>query len=334
VRNRHLQASLGLAPDARFGGREYNSDMHVHAHHAGEGLSHGRPTPAVLVGALAATLALVAAEFVGGYLGHSIALTSDAVHNLSDVPTIVISWLALRWSARPADAQRTFGYGRAGILAAFTNAILLLVVAAGLFWEASRRLLHPVPVHEEWMIGLSLAALAVNGGITLSLARHHHDLNFRALLVHNLGDALSNVAILAGALAIRFSGMFWLDPALGIAIGGLVLWSSAGILRESGHIMLEGLPRQMRLQDVAKTILSVAGVQEVHDVHIWTLGADDHALSCHVRIPDMHMEDSDRILKSIQERLAHDLRIHHVTIQFERAGLPTSAIYLPAPSTR
>ena len=171
------------------------------------------------------------------------------------------------------------------------------------------------------MIGLSLVALLVNGGITLSLARHRRDLNFRALLIHNLGDALSNVAILVGALVIRFSGMFWLDPALGLAIGGLVLWSSVGILRESGHILLEGLPRQLQLQEVAAAILGVAGVQEVHDVHIWTLSTDDHLLSCHVRIPDMHMEESEKILKSIQQRLVHDFRIHHVTIQFERVTL-------------
>jgi cobalt-zinc-cadmium efflux system protein len=310
-------------------GRRYNSAMHVH--HAGEGHSHGQPAPALLAAALAATAALVVAEFAGGYLGHSIALTSDAVHNLSDIPTIVISWLALRWCARPADAQRTFGYARAGILAAFTNAILLLIVAAGLLWESFARLLHPVPVHEEWMIGLSLAALAVNGAITLSLARHYRDLNLRALLVHNLGDALSNIAILAGALAIRFSGMFWLDPLLGIAIGALVFWSSTGILRESGHILLEGLPRQMRLPDVAKAILAVSGVQEVHDVHIWTLGGDDHALSCHVRIQDMHMEASEKILKNIQQQLASDFGIHHVTIQFERAGLPATAVYIHSP---
>lgn len=312
-----------------FDTREYNAKMHVH--HVGERHAHSQPAPNVLAGALVATLALVAGEFIGAYLGHSIALASDAVHNLSDVPTILISWLALRWSARPADARRTFGYGRAGILAAFTNAILLMMVALGLFWEASERLVRPVPVHEGWMIGLSLAALLVNGGITLSLARHHRDLNFRALLVHNFGDALSNVAILAGALIIRFSHMFWLDPALGMAIGGLVLWSSVGILRESGHILLEGLPRQMQLREVATAILGVDGVQEVHDVHIWTLGTDDHALSCHIRIPDMHMEDSEKLLKNIQQRLARDFSIHHVTIQFERAGLPATAFYVPAP---
>ena len=151
------------------------------------------------------------------------------------------------------------------------------------------------------------------------------------LLIHNLGDALSNIAILVGALAIRFSGMFWLDPALGIAIGGLVLWSSVGILRESGHILLEGLPRQMQLEEVARAILSVTGVQEVHDIHVWTLGSDHYALSCHVRIPDMHMEESERILKAIQHRLDQDFRIHHVTVQFERAGPPAGALYVPAP---
>jgi cobalt-zinc-cadmium efflux system protein len=302
----------------------------MHVHYPGEASAHGKPASRLLAAALAATLALVAAEFVGGYLGHSIALTSDAIHNLSDVPTFVISWLALLWSGRPADEQRTFGYGRAGILAAFTNAILLVLVALALFWEAFQRFFHPVPVHEQWMIALALVALVTNGGITLALARHRRDLNLRALLVHNLGDALSNVAILAGALVIRASGSFWLDPALGMGIGCLVLWSTIGILRESGHILLEGLPRQMRLDDVAAAILEVSGVQEVHDVHIWTLGPDAHALSCHVRIPDMHMENSEKILRRIQERLGREFGIHHVTVQFERAGLPETAFYMPA----
>jgi cobalt-zinc-cadmium efflux system protein len=119
-----------------------------------------------------------------------------------------------------------------------------------------------------------------------------------------------------------------------MAIGGLVLWSTIGILRESGHILLEGLPRQMQLREVAAAILGVSGVQEVHDVHIWTLGADDHALSCHVRIPDMHMEDSEKILKNIRERLAREFSIHHVTIQFERAGPPATTFYASFPLTK
>jgi cobalt-zinc-cadmium efflux system protein len=288
----------------------------------------------VLSAALVATLLLVVAELAGGYLGHSIALLSDAVHNLSDVPTIVISWFAARLALRPADQQRTFGYRRAGILGAFTNAILLVLVALGLLWAGVDRFRHPTAVQEGWMIGLSVIALAINGGITLSLSRGHRDLNFRALLIHNLGDALSNVAILVGALVIRWTGGVWLDPALGLIIGLLVLWSSVGILRESGHILLEGLPREMELAEVAGAILRVNGVQEVHDVHVWTLGTDTHALSCHVRIPDMHMEESEKILGSIREQLEREFGIRHATIQFERAGLPESGFYMPEPAKK
>src|SRR5579864_1617420 len=303
----------------------------MHVHQTGDCHPGENPALGFLSTALVATLVLVAAEFLGGYFGHSIALVSDAIHNLSDVPTILISWIALRWAERPADAERTFGYRRAGILAAFTNSILLLLVALALLWGSVDRFRHPVVVGEQWMIALSLLALAVNGGITLGLVRGRRDLNLRALLVHNLGDALSNIGILAGALIIRSTGAVWLDPALGVLIAGFVLWSSLGILHESGHILLEGLPRQMRLPEVARSILEISGVQEVHDIHIWTIGAGHHALSCHIRIPDMHMEESEKILTAIRARLADSFGIQHTTVQFERAGLPDTGVYMPEP---
>ena len=281
---------------------------------------------------MAATLALVIAEIFGGTLGRSVALLNDAVHNLSDVPTLAISWVALRWASRPADSDRTYGYHRAGILAAFTNALLLVFVALILAYEAWERFAHPVAVVESWMIATSVAALAVNGGITLALVRGRSDLNLRSILIHNFGDALSNIAILIGAVIILSTGALWLDPALGLAIGALVLWSAWGILKESAHILLEGRPRGMQLENVARAILAVPGVQEVHDIHIWTLGADVHALSCHVRIPDMHMDESERILAAICESLSRDFRISHTTIQFERAGLPRDSGYvMPEP---
>ncbi len=281
---------------------------------------------------MAATLALVIAEIFGGTLGRSVALLNDAVHNLSDVPTLAISWVALRWASRPADSDRTYGYHRAGILAAFTNALLLVFVALVLAYEAWERFAHPVAVVESWMIATSIAALAVNGGITLALVRGRSDLNLRSILIHNFGDALSNIAILIGAVIIHSTGALWLDPALGLAIGALVLWSAWGILKESAHILLEGRPRGMQLENVARAILAVPGVQEVHDIHIWTLGADMHALSCHVRIPDMHMDESERILAAICESLSRDFRISHTTIQFERAGLPRDSGYvMPEP---
>jgi cobalt-zinc-cadmium efflux system protein len=308
--------------------------MHVHAHcdphgqEAGHSHASEEMTSGVLAGAVAATLLLVVAELLGGYLGHSISLVSDALHNLSDIPTLLISWIAVHWAMRPADHERTYGYQRAGILAAFTNAILLVLVSFGLFYEAFQRFLHPVAVHESWMIGVSLLALAINGGITLALVRSRRDLNLRSLLIHNFGDAISNIGILAGAFTIRLTGAQWLDPLIGVGIAAMVLWSTKGLLQESGNILLEGLPKGIRLETVAHSILSIKGVQEVHDIHVWTIGTDMVALSCHVRVPDMHMDESEKILQAVCAKLEKDFRISHITVQFERAGLPQQAGYI------
>src|ERR1700739_3110230 len=163
---------------------------HSHEHGAHAGQTHPPMQPSVLAWAMAATLGLVIAEIFGGVLGRSVALLNDAVHNLSDVPALGISWLAMRWAQRPADREKTYGYRRAGVLAAFTNAVLLIILALWLGWESIERLSHPVAVVESWMIWTSVAALAVNGGITLALVRGHAELHLRSILVHNFGDAL------------------------------------------------------------------------------------------------------------------------------------------------
>jgi cobalt-zinc-cadmium efflux system protein len=302
--------------------------MHVHDCSPGHSHPTQQMTRGVLAGAVAATLVLVVAELLGGFVGHSISLVSDALHNLSDVPTLLISWVALNWAARPADQERTYGYQRAGVLAAFTNAILLVLVSLGLFYEAFERFLHPVAVHESWMIGVSLLALAINGGITLALVRSRRDLNLRSLLIHNFGDAISNIGILVGAVVIRITGAQWLDPLLGVMIAALVLWSTKSLLQEAGNVLLEGLPKGIRLESVARSILSIKGVQEVHDIHVWTIGTDMVALSCHARIPDMHMDESEKILQAVCVQLQQDFGISHITVQFERAGLPLEASYI------
>lgn len=308
---------------------------HTHKHDHGHGHSHshahGAMKPSTLAWAMAATLGLVVAEIFGGLLGHSVALLNDAVHNLSDVPALGISWLAMRWAERPADSEKTYGYHRAGTLAAFTNAVLLIVLALWLGYEAIERLRNPVQVVESWMIWTSLAALAVNGGITLSLMRGHDDLNLRSILVHNFGDALSNIAVIIGAVLIRYTGMNWIDPLLGLAIGVLVLYSSIGILRDSAHLLLEGRPQGMQVEDVARAILTVEHVQEVHDIHIWSLGGEHNALSCHARIPDMHMDKCEEVISAIRRRVK-EFGIEHSTVQLERAGLPpTSGYVMPEP---
>jgi cobalt-zinc-cadmium efflux system protein len=317
--------------------------MHVHEPHHGQehGHEHGHDyahapmRPSVLAWAMAATLGLVVAEVCGGILGHSVALLNDAVHNLSDVPALGISWLAMRWAQRPADSERTYGYHRAGTLAAFTNAVFLVLLSLWLGYEAIQRLRAPVEVVESWMIWTSLAALLVNGGITLALVRGHADLNLRSILVHNFGDALSNIAIIAGAVIMHYTNANWIDSLLGLAIGLLVLYSSSGILRESTHILLEGRPRETRIEEVARAILAVEFVQEVHDVHIWSLGGGHNAMSCHARIPDMHMAECEKILAAIQKKVAEEFGIEHTTVQLERAGLPAVSGYvMPQPLRR
>jgi len=284
---------------------------------------------------MAATLGLVVAEVFGGILGRSVALLNDALHNLSDVPALGISYLAMRWAERPADSEKTYGYHRAGTLAAFTNAFVLVLLSLWLGYEAVQRLRAPVEVIESWMIWTSIAALAVNGGITLALLRGRSDLNLRSILIHNFGDALSNIAIVVGALIIRATGAHWIDPLLGLAIGLLVLWSSIGILRESSHLLLEGRPHEMSVEDVARAILTVEGVQEVHDVHLWSLGGGHNALSLHARIPDMHLDECERLLVAIQQLAAKQFGIGHTTVQLERAGLPAKSGYvMPEPAKK
>jgi len=307
--------------------------MHGHGHdHAHAHFQPGK-LKGVLKWAMIITVAQVVIELVGGWLAGSIALISDAVHNLTDLPTFVISWMAIRLSERAPTPEKTFGYHRAGTLAAFTNAILLMLVALYIGYESIERLREPQPVREGLMLGVALVSLVINAGITLALVRGRRDLNVRSIVVHNFGDALSNLAIIAGALAIRWTASYWVDPALGIAIALLVLWSSFGILRESSHVLLEGSPRDLGPEQVARVILGIEGVREVHDIHIWTLGTDLHLLTCHVRIPDMHMEEIEKILARIQQALARELHITHTTIQFERAGLPREASYvMPEPA--
>jgi cobalt-zinc-cadmium efflux system protein len=337
--HQEAQNSAGHTHDGHSHGHDHAHD-HDHGHSHGLG-GHSHVTlraegmTLALGAAVVATFALVAVELLAGYAGHSIALVSDAVHNLTDVPALVLSWLAMRWAAKPPTPQKTYGYHRAGILAAFVNAMLLTLVSLGLIYESVLRLRNPVEVKTGLMLWVSVFALLINGGITLALHSGRRDLNLRSVWIHNLGDALSNVAIVVGALAIRYTGTTWADPVIGIAIGAMVLWSGIGILRESTHILLEGLPRSIALEEVARAMLRIEGVQEVHDIHIWTLGTDLNALSCHICIPDMHMEESEKVLAKIHEVLDRDFQITHSTIQFERAGLPADAgLYMPEPIRR
>jgi cobalt-zinc-cadmium efflux system protein len=300
--------------------------MHVHP---GNAELDTRRMTSVLQASVAVTLAFVALELVGGYYARSIGLISDAFHNLTDVPTLLLSWFALYMERKPPTAEKTFGYHRAGVLAAFGNALVLIVVGGFIFYEAIERLRHPLVVGADLMLAVSCAGLLVNGGISLALARGRRDLNLRSVFIHNLGDAASSLGLILASLLIRFTGFFWIDPAIGMAIGAGILWSSWSILKETVNILLEGLPKGMTLKDVAEAVLSVPGVQEVHDMHIWSLGSRMRALSCHVRIRDMNVSETETLRQQINSILEHMFHIDHTTIQFEPTV--TDGPFMPAP---
>jgi len=274
----------------------------------------------VLVASLMLTLAFVVFEALAGFSAHSLALLSDAGHNFTDAFALLLAAFGVYLQARPGDHERTYGYQRAGVLAAFVNALSLVVLAGILFYESYQRLLHPQPVVVNTMMIVAGVALLLNLGIAGALGGHgdhHHDLNVRAAGLHMAGDAASSAAIILGALLIRYTGWLAIDPTLSILIGIAIVWSGWGIIRESLNILLEGLPKGLELKNVSAELSGVEGVIDVHDLHIWSLGSDSRALSCHVLIDDMPPSESDSILQRINDVLCARFQIRHTTVQFE-----------------
>ncbi len=295
-------------------GAAHVSVPHSHAH----GVPHAR-TSKVLQVSLGVTLAYIVLLVVFGLRAHSLALISEAGHNLSDFVALLLSWVAVYIQVLPPSSTKTYGYQRAGVLAAFINAIALVAVALFIFYEAARRLQAPSEVHSTVMIWVAAAGVVMNGIIAALLYRSSRDVNIRSAFLHMLGDTVSTAAVIVGGWAIALTGKFWIDPALSIVIGLLILWSSIGIIRETLNILLEGLPRGMELQKIASAILAIEGVNEVHDLHVWSLGSESHALSCHIHIADIPPSESEQILRQVQEALRQGFRIEHTTIQFEHA---------------
>jgi len=288
--------------------------MHVHA-----GTGGGATSPRMLQISLLVTLAYIVLLVVAGIRAHSLALLSEAGHILSDFFALLLSWGAAYLSGRSPDARKTFGYNRAGVLAAFVNGLTLVFVSFYIWYEAFRRLLNPVDVHAQLMIWVAAAGVAMNGAIALLLMRGRQDINIRSALLHEIGDTLSTAAVIAGGIAIAYTAQHWIDPALSVGIGVMILWSSIGIIRESLNILLEGIPSGMELELIESCICAISGVNSVHDLHVWSIGSDTHSLSCHVGIADMRASESEDLLRKIREALASRFHIHHTTIQFEYA---------------
>ncbi|MGA8541244.1 MAG: cation diffusion facilitator family transporter [Terriglobales bacterium] len=293
--------------------------MHAHRSH---GHSHG--TGRVLRISLGVTLLYVLLLVAAGIRAHSLALLSEAGHNLSDFLALLLSLVAVFLEGRPPSATKTYGYRRAGVLAALVNALSLVAVSFLIFYEAFRRIQHPEPVRAAVMIWVAAAGVVMNGAIALLLWRSGRDVNIRSALLHEVGDTFSTAAVIAGGLAILWTGQSWIDAALSFGIGALILWSSFGIVRETLNILLEGTPRGMSLEAVESMMRTIVGVSDVHDLHVWSIGSENHALSAHVKIADMATSESDTILKEINEKLGQGFGIRHTTIQLEHVVCETA----------
>lgn len=283
---------------------------HHHHHHASS-------TGLILYASLVGTLAFTVLEVVAGFRSGSLALLSDAGHNFTDAVALLLAAVGFAFQDRPANDVKTFGYQRAGVIAAFVNAVTLFVVSAFILYEAVLRLIHPEPLNDRTMLWVAVIGLLLNGGIVVALSRgKKSDLNIKAAVVHMAGDAVGAIAIIAGAIAIHYTGMMVIDPLLSIVLALFILYTAWDIVRESLNILLEGLPRGIELMEVTRAMNAVDGVLDVHDLHIWSIGSDTHALSSHVLIDDMPPSASEAILR----RLVAVLRgfgITHTTIQFE-----------------
>jgi len=285
--------------------------MHAHGSHGGE------RTSKVLRISLVVTLAYIVLLVIAGIRAHSLALLSEAGHNLSDLVALLLSLVAVYLQARPPSATKTYGWHRAGVLAALVNAGSLVVISFFIFFEAVKRLRNPEPVHAGLMMGVAAVGVAMNGAIALLLYKSDRDVNIRSALLHEIGDTVSTAAVIAGGWAIMATGRYWIDPALSFAIGGLILWSGFGIVRETLNILLEGTPQGIKLERVTAAICAVDGVNDVHDLHVWSIGSETAALSCHISIADIPPSVSERILREVKERLHEEFHIDHTTIQFE-----------------
>src|SRR5947209_7040624 len=295
---------------------------HHHHHH------HGEMTGRRMVFSIALTAAFVVAELVAGLFSHSLALLSDAGHNFADALALILSWYALTVSQRPANASRTFGYHRVGILVALANAATLVVIALSIFWEAFQRLREPAPVSSGLMIGVALVALLLNTVISLWLrGEAKHDLNMRSAYLHMVGDALSALGVVVAGVVIALTGSTLADPVVSLLIGGLILWSSGGILTEAVTVLLEAAPSSLDMAALEQAIQDVDGVMDVHDLHVWSVATGIIACSCHILVAEQSVRSGQQVLRAVADLLEHAYGITHTTVQVEVEGCEPNDMY-------
>jgi len=303
--------------------------METHSSHTHSHLREiSKPTPQRLSLSLFLTLAFVMLEAGAGIFANSLALLTDAAHNLTDVIALGLTWFAIRITAQPANAQKTYGYHRAGILVALLNSTTLALISLGIFYEAYRRFKSPPDVQSNILIGVGLIAVMINLVTALLVHRgSEHDLNLRSAFVHLMGDVLSTVGAVIAGVIIYFTDANWLDPLVSVLIGFLILYNAWGILRDAVDILLEATPRDVNLKNMVDDIIQVDGVLGIHDIHVWSLTQSLRTMSAHILTDDRHISAGAPIQRQIGEILQHRYNIVHATLQLECVDCFPDSLY-------
>ena len=270
--------------------------------------------------ALLLTATFMVAEAIGGYVSNSLALIADAGHMLSDVAALGLSLFALWFAQRPANPARTYGYFRAEILAALVNGIALMVISGAIAYEAYRRFSSPPPVRSGVLLWVAVFGLLANLAAAWVLHRSHSDsLNVRAALLHLMGDIFGSIAAIVAAILIMFFQWYIVDPVLGLIVAALIVYSSWQLIREAVGVLLEGAPSHINVTAMREELTSVAGVDSIHDLHVWTLTSGVHMMSCHAVLAGS--QDHGRVLQELSRITQERFHIRHTTIQVEEQDM-------------
>ena len=297
---------------------------HNHAHFG----DVAKQTISRLALSLVLTLVFVFIEAIAGVIGNSLALLTDAAHNLTDVIALGLSWYAIRLTSQPASSTRTYGYHRAGILVALLNSTTLVVISLGIFYEAYRRFTNPPDVESGILIVVGLIAVVINVVTALLVKKgSENDLNLRSAFLHLMGDVISTIGAVIVGVIIYFTNANWLDPFVSVLIGFLILYNAWGILRDAVNILLEATPRDVDTSKLVHDVMQVKGVLGVHDLHVWSLTQNLRTMSAHVLTDDLTISDGSNIQQKINEIVYHRYNIAHATLQLECVDCLPDSLY-------
>ena len=294
---------------------------HHHGHHHGHLHAHAAGNRKSLAIALAITTVVLVLEIAGGLITNSLALLSDAGHMFSDAGALALSLLAMRLAAKPSTPNRSYGFRRFEILAALANGVLLFLMAGYILWEAVERFREPAEVAGGLMTAVAAAGLAANLASAWFLMRMgdvKSNLNVRSAWLHVIGDALGSVGVIAAGVIISLTSWYWADPLISVLVTLLIMRGAWGVTRSAVHILMEGTPETIDAGKVRETLLSIDGVLDLHDLHIWTITSGLNALSCHLRVRDD--ENEQLVLQEAIRRIERVFHIRHATIQIEKSG--------------